>query len=97
MVFAGTLANAALVGANTVNGPAPLSVSVRPALTTRLLSVLNSGFEAMVSATDTGLDWVAQPAKVATTAAAIHTRRLEKMVNIEILLVKDMAKRRRNW
>ncbi len=35
-------ANAALVGANTVNGPAPLSVSTRPAATTASTRMLKS-------------------------------------------------------
>ncbi len=39
-VPAGSLANAALVGANTVNGPAPDSVSTRPAAFTAATSVV---------------------------------------------------------
>ncbi len=37
---AGSLAKAALVGANTVNGPGPLSVSTRPAAFTAATSVV---------------------------------------------------------
>ena len=37
---AGSLANAALVGANTVNGPGPESVSTRPAAFTAATSVV---------------------------------------------------------
>ena len=37
---AGSLANAASVGANTVNGPLPLSVSTRPAAFTAATRVL---------------------------------------------------------
>src|SRR4029077_13701118 len=39
-VPAGSLANAALVGANTVNGPGPDSVSTRPAAFTAATSVV---------------------------------------------------------
>src|SRR6202044_4069909 len=39
-VPAGNLANAALVGANTVNGPGPDSVSTRPAAFTAATSVV---------------------------------------------------------
>ena len=39
-VPAGSLANAASVGANTVNGPAPFSVSTSPAAVSALASVL---------------------------------------------------------
>jgi hypothetical protein len=41
---AGTFANAAFVGANTVKGPVPLSVEARSAFVTALTSVLKSGF-----------------------------------------------------
>ena len=46
---AGILANAASVGANTVNGPAPLSVSIRPASVSALASVPNCPAETAVS------------------------------------------------
>src|SRR5688572_30784834 len=40
-VPAGSFANASSVGANTVNGPSPVSVSSRPAALTAATSVLN--------------------------------------------------------
>src|SRR4051794_10254334 len=49
----GSLANASLVGANTVNGPLPASVSARPAAFTALTSVEKSG---LADATST-IDW----------------------------------------
>ena len=36
-------ANASLVGANTVNGPGPLKVEVKPAAVTAVTSVLRAG------------------------------------------------------
>ena len=45
------LAKAASVGANTVNGPGPDKVSVRPAATTALTKMLNSGASAMAVCT----------------------------------------------
>jgi len=50
-VPAGSFANAAFVGANTVNGPAPESVSASPAAFTAATSVENCGFEAATPTT----------------------------------------------
>ena len=45
--FSGSFAKAAFVGANTVNGPGPISVSTRPAALTAETSVVRLGaFEA---------------------------------------------------
>ena len=48
-VPAGNFSNAALVGAKTVNGPSPLSVSASPAAFTAVTNVLKSGFPAAIS------------------------------------------------
>src|SRR5688500_18744397 len=48
-VPAGSLANAASVGANTVNGPGPLSVATRSAASSAVASVLNEPASTAVS------------------------------------------------
>ena len=48
-VPAGSLANASSVGANTVNGPAPLSVSTSPAACSAFASVVNEPAPTAVS------------------------------------------------
>ena len=45
----GSLANAASVGANTVNGPAPFSASARPAASRAVARVSNEPAETAVS------------------------------------------------
>ena len=74
IVLAGTLAKASFDGAKTVNGPVPFRVSVKPDLTTSELRVLSLGLAAMVSATDTGAERVAQPPSAAIVKAvrAVH-------------------------
>ena len=44
-VSGANFSNASLVGANSVNGPPPPNVSVRPALASAVASVENSGME----------------------------------------------------
>src|SRR3954451_9423807 len=67
----GILAKAAFVGANTVNGPGPESVSVRPAAFTAVTSVEKSGFDAAMSTTVLASAIVVSPfiAVVGDTAA----------------------------
>ena len=86
MVLAGTALNASLVGANTVNGPAPFRVSVKPADCTKPFRVLSVGSAAMVSATLTGLVVVAQPDITATKVATRAVRREaeEKVVRMDM-------------
>ena len=55
-VFLGTLANALSVGANTVNGPLPVSVSASPARSTSEMSVVNWPAACAVS-TMFGVSW----------------------------------------
>ena len=50
----GNLANASSVGAKTVNGPAPLRVSTRPAAFTAVTSVLNDPAATAVSTMSIG-------------------------------------------
>merc|ERR1719461_390596 len=52
MVSAGSLANASLVGANTVKSPSPLSVSAKPAALTAANKVDRAGVSAAVAAMD---------------------------------------------
>ncbi len=63
---AGSFANAASVGAKTVNGPGPLRVSTRPAALTAVTSVLNWPAPTAVST----MSWAAYAAWPATSAAA---------------------------
>ena len=74
-VPAGSFSNAALVGANTVNGPLPERVSARPAALTAATSVLKSALFAAFSTTV--LSHVPQPA-----VAARLTSNAQKTVQI---------------
>ena len=59
----GSLAKAALVGANTVNGPGPYSVSTRPAAFTAATSVVWS-FELTAFSTMFLLEYIGAPPTV---------------------------------
>src|SRR5690349_16819387 len=67
-VPAGSFANASFVGANTVNGPAPDSVSASPAALTADTSVENCGFDA-ATATIVSIDGAVVAADGAVVAA----------------------------
>jgi hypothetical protein len=83
-----------LLGANTVNGPAALSASLKPALAIKPLRVLSDGVFAIVSVTVTGAETVAQPeikAAKEIVAQATRLRRLRAKVifDIEVTPVKS--------
>ena len=74
IVFAGTVLNASLVGANTVKGPAPASVSVSPASLINPLRVDRLGSDAMTWDTVRGC-MEAQPIMDTDSRLSSNTRR----------------------
>ena len=77
---AGSAAKAALVGANTVNGPGPLSVSTRPAALTAATSVVWS-FELTALSMMSLLGYIAAPPTIG----------LADIILLSAILPSDMA------
>ena len=71
-IFSANASNPALVGANTVNGPSPASVSPKPAAVTSATSVLKSGLPAAMSTIVCGAS-VAGASVVSTAVSSVIT------------------------
>ncbi len=77
----GNLANASSVGANTVNGPSPLRVSIRPAASSAAASVENWPAATAVSTMSffSCFPWWPALARVANAKSCVATKRLKRL------------------